>query len=147
VHLGQGRGSQWRVVEVGDQPLDRLAELAGERPADEIDRDGRHLVLQAGQFPRDGRGQQVRPGGKRLGEFDEDPARVLQGVPHRPAGSLLGAPRAAAEDRDRSQPVMSCHPYKLDVPPDARESRGQVPEGMRYAGCWQRAESHLPRTR
>jgi hypothetical protein len=147
VHLRQRRGSEGGIVERGEDPFHWLAEFARDRLVDDRSGDGWYFVLEARQFPGDGRWQQVGPGGERLAEFDEDPACILEGIPERSAYRLLGPLPTAAEHRERSQPMMSSQPDKLCVAPGARESRRQGPEGMRHSAGWYCTERHLLRTR
>ena len=47
MHLADRRGGERLLVELGEQPLDRLAELLADRALDVLVRERAHVVLQA----------------------------------------------------------------------------------------------------
>ncbi|SAJ33735.1 Uncharacterised protein [Enterobacter cloacae] len=97
VDLGhRGRGQRF-AFEAGEDLFDLRAQLFLDALDRQLRREGRHLVLQPGQFVGDVVGQQVAAGGENLAELDEDRSEVLQRQAQaRAAGQFQLAPRQPA---------------------------------------------------
>ena len=118
MHLADRRRRERRLVELGEQPLDRLAEILPHRPLDVGERERSNVVLQAAELGDDVGRHDVRPRREQLAELHERraelvehvaqmaPARrafqlgrclrpfdeVAEAVPHRHLGDLAQAP-------------------------------------------------------
>ena len=96
MHLPDRRCRDRLRVELGEQPLDRLAELLLDRPLDVRVRERPHVVLQAAQLGDDVRRHDVRPRREQLAELDERRAELVEHLAQVPAarralGSRVGA--------------------------------------------------------
>ena len=83
------------LVELEEQPLDRLAELLRDRPLDVRERERAHVVLQAAQLGDDVRRHDVGPRREQLPELDERRAELVEHLAQVPAA------RRALEPPDR----------------------------------------------
>ena len=136
MHLADRRGRERLLVELGEQPLDRLAELRADRALDVRERERAHVVLEPAQLGDDVGRNDVGPRREQLPELHErrpelvehlaqmPPARrarlvalaaaavddVAEAVPHRDLGDLAQAPEIALlrpGRHDRSVPATT----------------------------------------
>ena len=102
MHLADRCRRQRLLVELGEQALDRLAELLANRPLDVRERERAHVVLQAAQLGDDVGRHDVGPRREQLAELDERRAELVEHLAQVPAArrSLDGRVlRSAAVDR------------------------------------------------
>ena len=114
VDLGE-RGGGDRRLEVGEDRVDRLAELALDRGARLRHREGRQLVLQHGELGRELRADHVGPGGEELAELDVGGAERGQRAQDRRLGRVALVARATgtasrARARRRAAPAARRRP-------------------------------------
>ena len=110
VHLADRRRGERHLVELGEQPLDRLAELLADRPLDIGERERPHVVLKAAQLGDDVRRHDVGPRREQLAELDERRAELVEHLAQVPAarGALdrrIAVPvRPSTRSRSRAAP-------------------------------------------
>ncbi len=73
------------MVELREQPLDRLAEILHDRPFDVGVRKGPHVVLQAAELGDDVGWNDVRPRREQLAELDEGRTELVEHLAQVPA--------------------------------------------------------------
>ena len=85
MHLPDRRGRERLVVELGEQALDRLAELLRDRPLDVRVRERPDVVLEAAQLGDDVGRHDVGPGREQLAELDEGRPELVEHLAQVPA--------------------------------------------------------------
>ena len=102
VRLPEGCCGDRRLLDRGEHPLQRRAQLSLGEGADRGERNRRHLVLQPLEFLGDLGRQHVEPGGQELADLDHEAAEVhrehmeaLREAPHPLRPGALGNPAPA----------------------------------------------------
>ena len=78
MHLADRRRGERLLLELEEEPLDRLAELLADRALDVGERERPHVVLQRAQLGDDVRRDDVRPRREELAELHERRAELVQ---------------------------------------------------------------------
>ena len=102
MNLPDRRRSERLVVELGEEPLDRLSEILADRPLDVAVGERAHVVLQAAELGDDVRRHDVRTRREQLAELDERRAELVEHLAQVPAACRpldAGSTRPAAVDR------------------------------------------------
>ena len=89
VGLGDGGGSQRRLVKGAEERVEGFAKGSFDLGANAIEGLGRHVVLQAGELLDVFARQQVDAGREDLAEFDEGRAQLVQEAPEALWGAAL----------------------------------------------------------
>ena len=78
MHLADRRGRDRRVLEVEEEPLERVAELLLDHALGLLERERPDVVLQPAQLDHDVRGHDVRPGREELPELHERRPQLVE---------------------------------------------------------------------
>ena len=95
VHLADRGGRHRRLLELEEEPLDRLVELLLDRLLRQLERERADVVLEAAQLGDDVRRQDVRPHREQLAELDERRPELVEHLAQAPAA--LGGGRVLVD--------------------------------------------------
>src|SRR5439155_19454906 len=132
VHLPDRRGRQWALLELEEQPLDRLAEVLADDALDVRERERAHVVLQAAELRDDVGRDDVRAGREELPELDEGRAELVEHLAQVPAPRTTGRTVAVGDD-GRAAPAPVEHVAEAVLRHDLRDlaQPAEVPLGAR----------------
>ena len=126
MHLADRCGRQRLLVELEEEPLDRLAELLADHPLDIGERERADVVLEPAQLGDDVRRDDVGPGREQLAELDEGRAELVEHLPQMTAAhgrrSRRGR-RGPALVEQEPEPVAHRDLGDLAQPPDVQRPR------------------------
>ena len=89
VHLADRRGRDRLLLELEEQPLDRLPELLADRALDVLERERAHVVLQRPELGDDVRRNDVGPGREQLAELHERRAELVEHLAQMTAARVI----------------------------------------------------------
>ena len=98
MHLADRRGGERLLVELEEQPLDRLAELLLDHALDLRERERPHVVLEAAQLGDDVRRDDVGARREQLAELDERRPELVEHLAQVAAARRRRPPTAASAD-------------------------------------------------
>ena len=140
VRLPEGCCCDRCLLDRGEQPLQRHAQLSFGEGSDRGERNRRHLVLQPLEFLGDLGRQHVEPGGQELSDFDHEAAEVhrqrmeaLREAPHPLRPGALGNPHQPDAGEEQLEP-----PGHREMPRgEAQDAAvtGPVVPGAGYRSC------------
>ncbi len=140
VHLPDRRGSHRLLVEIEEQPRDRVAELLLDHPLRLRERERAHVVLKRTQLRDDVRRNDVGPRRQQLPELDERRAELLehlaQMLPARGRAALRrsGEPRLRRAARQEVGELVRLEPVAEAVPDHHLRDLRQASEAPRRRG-------------
>ena len=122
VHLPDRRGSHRLLVEVEEEPRDRVAELLLDHPLRFLERERAHVVLERAQLGDDVRRNDVGPRRQQLPELHERRTELLEHLPQmlpargRAALRRRGEPRLRRTARQEVRELVRLEPVPEAVP-------------------------------
>ena len=133
MHLPDRGGRHRQLVELEEEPADRLLQILGDHPLDIGERERRHVVLEAPQLDDDVLRDDVGSCGEELPELDERRPELVEHLAEMASADGVDLGGSATAFEQRPEAVLHRDLGDLAQPPDVRRLRAWTPSGASVA--------------